>query len=63
MTYNLNEIKRVIDLIKSSKECEDIKIIVGGYGFNNSKEIWKDVGSDYFAPGAEKAVSIITSLR
>jgi methanogenic corrinoid protein MtbC1 len=62
MSYNLSEARKIIELIKSSKECKDLKIIVGGNAFNDSEKIWKKTGADYFAIGAEEAVSLICKM-
>ena len=62
MVYNLNQINKAIKIIRESKECSDLKIIVGGYAFKNNENLWKDIGADYFAVGVEEAVSIITNL-
>jgi methanogenic corrinoid protein MtbC1 len=62
MSYNLSEVRKVIELIRSSKECKDLKIIVGGNAFNSSEKIWKKTGADYYASGAEEAVSLICNI-
>ena len=59
MVYHLDDIKNIIELIRNSKECRKVKIIVGGYIFNNSEELWKAIGADYFAKDAVEAISII----
>jgi methanogenic corrinoid protein MtbC1 len=62
MAYNLNEVSKIIGLIRSSKECKDLKIIVGGNAFNDSGKIWKKTGADYYANGADEAVSLICNI-
>jgi methanogenic corrinoid protein MtbC1 len=59
MAYHLDEIKNIINSIRNSDECREVKIIVGGYIFNNSGDLWKAAGADYYAINAVEAISII----
>jgi len=62
MTFNLNGIKKIIEAVRSSRECRDVKIIVGGYAFKDDKMLWQKIGADLFAEGAEDAVSAINDI-
>jgi methanogenic corrinoid protein MtbC1 len=48
MTFHVEKVEKQIKAIKDSKECRDVKIIVGGYVFKLSKNLWKKVGADAF---------------
>jgi len=62
MTFNLNGIKKIIEAVRSSRDCRDVKIIVGGYAFKDDKMLWKKIGGDLFAEDSEDAVSAINGL-
>ena len=62
MVYHLDEIKDIIASIRNSDKCREIKIMVGGYIFNDSGGLWKSVGADYYAKDAVEATSIIKNI-
>ncbi|MNW13168.1 hypothetical protein D3C71_2110430 [compost metagenome] len=37
-------------------------MLVGGYPFNLVPDLWRTVGADAFAPGAEEAIAIAEGL-
>lgn len=39
-----------------------MKIMVGGYPFNIDQELWKTIGADGYAPGADEAVAVAEQL-
>ena len=39
-----------------------VKIIVGGYPFTISPDLWRQTGADAFAPSAAEAVAIAEAL-
>ncbi|WP_152417023.1 hypothetical protein [Paenibacillus sp. PAMC 26794] len=39
-----------------------MKIMVGGYPFNIDHELWKTIGADGYAPGADEAVAVAEQL-
>ncbi len=59
IAHQLDGTANVIKKIRSMDELADLKVIVGGYVFNHSKDLWKKVGADFFAADAEEAVSLI----
>jgi methanogenic corrinoid protein MtbC1 len=58
MTFHAEKVENQIKAIKDSKECRDVKIIVGGYVFKLSKNLWKKVGAD--ALGEDLTDSLVT---
>jgi MerR family transcriptional regulator, light-induced transcriptional regulator len=56
ITYNLKNLKELIKAIKAEKFNLKTKIIVGGYPFITSPDLWKKVGADGYAPDAENAL-------
>ena len=57
MSSNVLKTKKLIKAVRSSQAL-DTKIIVGGYLFNRVPDLWKQVGADYYAENAEKALRI-----
>ncbi|MDZ7370540.1 MAG: cobalamin-dependent protein [candidate division KSB1 bacterium] len=57
MTFHVS---RVTDLIRQLRESRlsDVPVLVGGYPFNLSPELWRKVGADGWAPDAESAVTV-----
>ncbi|MBB6019269.1 methanogenic corrinoid protein MtbC1 [Paenibacillus sp. JGP012] len=62
MTYHLHLAKDLIHRIRSHAETAHVKIMVGGYPFNIDKDLWRAVGADGYAPGAEEAVAVAEHL-
>ncbi|SCZ05177.1 Methanogenic corrinoid protein MtbC1 [Paenibacillus polysaccharolyticus] len=62
MTYHLHLAKELIERIRNHAETAHVKVMVGGYPFNIDKELWRTVGADGYAPGAEEAVAIAERL-
>jgi methanogenic corrinoid protein MtbC1 len=55
MSSNVVKTRKLIKAVRSS-QAKDTKIIVGGYLFNRVSDLWKQVGADYYAENAEKAL-------
>ncbi len=62
MAYHLEELKSLIKSIRHNKKTSQVKIIVGGYIFNQTPELWKKVGADGYAEDAEKAIQKANKL-
>jgi methanogenic corrinoid protein MtbC1 len=61
MTFHVRE---VIALIEGVRACEmggRTKILVGGYPFNLSRDLWRQVGADGCALNAQEAVDVAAS--
>lgn len=61
MSFNLDSVSSLIKAVRSSKDCKNVKIMVGGRAFNISKQLWKVVDADGYASTAEEAVKVATS--
>ncbi|HTY90142.1 MAG TPA: cobalamin-dependent protein [Methanocella sp.] len=62
MTFHVSKVKELIEAVRSDEATRHIKIIVGGYPFNNSPGLWRHVGADGFAGDAREAVEIAKKL-
>ncbi len=56
MTSHVKDVEKLIEKAHSSNLPAPVKIMVGGYPFNTDPELWRKVGADGTARGAEEAV-------
>ncbi|QOS78263.1 cobalamin-dependent protein [Paenibacillus sp. JNUCC31] len=62
MTYHLHLAKELIQFIRNHPATAHVKIMVGGYPFNIDQELWRTIGADGYAPGADEAVEVAEHL-
>jgi methanogenic corrinoid protein MtbC1 len=62
MTFHVEKVEKQIKAIKDSKECRDVRIIVGGYVFKLSKNLWKKVGADAFGEDLTDSIIKINNM-
>lgn len=55
---NLVEVKALIRAVKEDPSLSHIQIMVGGKVFNETPELWKNVGADHYAKDPEQAVML-----
>jgi methanogenic corrinoid protein MtbC1 len=58
-------VRAVIDLIaavRSSPRCANVKVLVGGYPFNATPDLWREVGADAHARDAQGAIAVAGQL-
>ena len=58
----LDDAKKLMDTVRSSKNIGDIPILVGGYAILHTGSAWKDMGADGTAPDAQQALGIADEL-
>jgi MerR family transcriptional regulator, light-induced transcriptional regulator len=56
MTFHLSKVTQLIDKVRASEIGRGIKILVGGYPFNVSPELWRQVGADGYSTDAQQAI-------
>lgn len=56
MTFHIAEVVELIQKVRASKGCENVKIMVGGYPFNIDRNLWQVVGADCYSSDSEDAV-------
>ena len=56
MASHLQEVKSMVDKVQAFNLPVPVKILVGGYPFNADPELWRRIGADGTASGAEEAV-------
>lgn len=62
MFFNVESIARAIRALRAVDGLDRLVIIVGGRPFNQDPELWKKVGADGSAAGAEEAVKLAGRL-
>jgi methanogenic corrinoid protein MtbC1 len=62
MTYNISSVKELITKIRIDKRFDDIKIMVGGYPFTLSNNLWSTVGADAFSADFDTALLLANSF-
>lgn len=62
ISSNLGFMVSLINKIREDKRLSNLKIIVGGRPFNQSKGLWKTVGADGYGINAEESVFVGNSL-
>ncbi len=56
ITYHVDAVEKLIAAIRSTPECRNVKVLVGGYPFKVAPNLWRTIGADGFANDAENAV-------
>jgi MerR family transcriptional regulator, light-induced transcriptional regulator len=62
LPVHLSKVSELIHRIRSNRQSSGVKILVGGYPFNLSRELWKTVGADGYAPDALQAIQVANNL-
>lgn len=62
MTYHLGTAAKVIERLRGDDRCRDVKILAGGYVFQQHPELWRTLGVDGTAPDAAIAVIVGSEL-
>ncbi len=62
MTFNIPAVASLIAAVRNSPRCGDVKILVGGYPFNLSPELWRKLGADGHAGDASAAIAVARLL-
>ena len=60
--YHVSKVATLIDNVRDTFAEDQIKIMVGGYPFNLSPQLWKQVRADGFAPSAQAAVQLANRM-
>ncbi len=62
MTFHVRGVHELIAAVRALDGGRRVPIIVGGYPFNVSPQLWRTVGADGYAPDAQEAVAVATKL-
>ncbi len=61
-SINISQAAEVIALLRSSPEVSKVRVLVGGYPFNQIPDLWRQIGADGHAPDAHTALSVAQQL-
>ena len=56
MTFHIGKVTSIIRDLRAS-DVHQTRVLVGGYPFNLSLELWRNVGADGYAPDAKTAIA------
>jgi methanogenic corrinoid protein MtbC1 len=62
LTPNLSAVASLITLLRTGEPRTPVKIMVGGYPFNRSPDLWRRMGADGCALDAQEAVAVAKRL-
>jgi methanogenic corrinoid protein MtbC1 len=62
ITFHLRAVALLIGAVRAHPECVRVKILVGGYPFLVAPELWRTLGADGSAQGAQQAAVLAARL-
>ena len=62
ITYHVRAVAELIAMVRRTPECVDLRILVGGFPFNVSPDLWRAVGADGSARNAQDALTLANQL-
>jgi MerR family transcriptional regulator, light-induced transcriptional regulator len=62
MTFHVDKVASLIEAVRQAGLDQGTKMIVGGYPFNISAELWRSVGADGYARDARQALQLAENL-
>lgn len=62
MTYHLGTTSDLVQRFRADERCANVKIIAGGYVFQERPELWRSLGADGSAADAAEAVNVANTL-
>lgn len=60
--FHIDQVSDLIKGVRKNPQTANIKILVGGYPFNQNADLWKVIGADGYASNAENAVETAKSF-
>ena len=62
ITFHVSEVADLIAQVRASDVGKHVKILVGGYPFKISKDLWRSVNADGFGQDAQQAITVANTL-
>lgn len=62
IAYHLHKAKEIIEKVRNHPDLPEVKIIVGGYPFNQDPELWRRIGADGTGTTARDAIARAKAL-
>lgn len=62
MTFHVSRVSDLIDGLRATPALSGTSVLVGGYPFNISPDLWRRIGADGYAPDAASAVAEVARI-
>jgi len=62
ISYHVEAVRELIRTVRQHPECEHVRILAGGYPFNQDPELWEKVGADGSASDAQQAIALADQM-
>jgi methanogenic corrinoid protein MtbC1 len=62
ITMHVSEVAALIERVRANGAGSDVNILVGGYPFNTSSQLWRQVGADAYAADAQEALQVAENI-
>ena len=62
ITMHVSEVASLIEKVRANGAGSDVNILVGGYPFNTSSQLWRQVGADGYAANAQEALQVAENI-
>jgi methanogenic corrinoid protein MtbC1 len=62
ISFHLHAVGELIQKVRAHPACRGVKILVGGYPFSVAPDLWRKMGADGSAAGAQDAVALANQL-
>lgn len=59
---HISRVRNLIAAVRADEATRHTPILVGGYPFNQSPQLWRNVGADGYAPDADQALQVAAYL-
>jgi methanogenic corrinoid protein MtbC1 len=63
MPFNILKANEIIKTIKGDEELNQILVIVGGRAFNDTVDLWRSTGADFYAANAQEAKALLCDME
>ncbi len=62
VTPHIAQVRRIITKLRSNESLKRVKVLVGGYPFNQDPTLWKATGADGWAADIDQAIELASRL-
>jgi methanogenic corrinoid protein MtbC1 len=62
ITMHVSQVAALIEQVRANGAGSDVNILVGGYPFNTSSQLWRQVGADGYAADAQDALQVAENI-
>ena len=62
ISYHVEAVRDLIRAVRAHPAARTVRILAGGYPFNQAADLWRNVGADGTAPDAQQAISLASQM-